>query len=135
MSRELHWLTLTVGADRADLGALHPRSHHGARPDGRDEPIRHQERQAAITWAVRMMFAHANAVENLVIFAPFVLPRDALNIRNASTAFACALFFWCRLAHVASLYRRLPVARTLAFTGGFIAQVSCCWRIFGVMYS
>src|SRR5207248_6624010 len=51
------------------------------------------------TWAERQMRAHANAVENLVIFAPLVLVAHALSISTGATVFACALYFWARLAH------------------------------------
>ena len=47
MSKELYWLRPDRGDDRAALGALHPRPHHGARRDGRDRQSVAQ-RQAAI---------------------------------------------------------------------------------------
>jgi uncharacterized MAPEG superfamily protein len=93
---------------RGAMGAM-------ANPSPNDRP------QSA--WAVRMMAAHTNAIENLAVFAPLVLTAQALNIHTAATAFACALFFWCRLAHVAVYTAGIPVARTLAFAGGWIAQI------------
>src|SRR3546814_10941603 len=45
-------------------------------------------------WAARMMNAHANAVENLVIFAALVLVPHAAGISNALVVRAFALFFW-----------------------------------------
>ena len=132
MSKELYWLTLTVAMTgllwvpyfldrimiRGPIGAT-------ANPSPDDKP------QSA--WAVRMMAAHANAVENLVVFAPLVLTAQALNVHTATTAFVCALYFWCRLAHAAVYTAGIPVARTLAFVGGWIAQIILVLAIFGMM--
>ena len=70
-----------------------------------------------------------------MIFAPLVLITDALNVRNGITAFACALYFWSRLAHLVIYTAGWPVGRTLAFTGGFIAQVLLLIEIFRGVYS
>jgi uncharacterized MAPEG superfamily protein len=97
MSREMFWLVLTVAMTglfwvpyildrimvRGLMGAI-------ANPSPNDKP--------QSPWARRMMAAHTNAVENLVIFAPLVLVTQALGIATAVTAFACALYFWSRLA-------------------------------------
>jgi uncharacterized MAPEG superfamily protein len=76
-------------------------------------------------WAQRLMAAHINAVENLVVFAPLVLAAQDLNVNIATpmTTFACQLYFYSRLVHVVVYTLGLPVLRTLAFFGGFIAQV------------
>ena len=132
MSRELFWLTLTVAMtaliwvpyilDRAMVrgmvGAM-------ANPAPGDAP------QAA--WAQRMMAAHVNAVENLVIFAPLALIAQDLNISSAATAFACALYFWSRLAHLVVYTLGIPVLRTLAFAGGFVAQAILVLAVFKLM--
>jgi uncharacterized MAPEG superfamily protein len=131
MSKELYWLTLTVAMTgllwipyildrimvRGAMGAT-------ANPSPTDKP--------QSPWAVRMNAAHSNTVENLVVFAPLVLTAQALNLHTATTAFACALFFWCRLAYVAIYTAGIPVARTLAFAGGFVAQVMLVLAIFGI---
>ncbi len=80
-------------------------------------------------WARRMQSAHANAVENLVVFAVLVLVANAAGVSNASTAFAAALYFWSRLAHVLAYTLALPWVRTLAFVGGFAAQVIFAWQL------
>jgi uncharacterized MAPEG superfamily protein len=132
MSKELYWLTLTAAMTglmwapyildrimvRGTMGAM-------ANPSPTDTP--------QSEWAQRMMAAHLNAVENLVVFAPLVLTAQALNIHTASTAFACALYFWCRLAHAAVFTAGLPVLRTLSFAGGWIAQMILMLAIFGMM--
>ncbi len=129
MSTELFWLVLTVAMTgliwvpyildrlmvRGLIGAL-------ANPSPKDKP--------QSPWAQRMMAAHVNAVENLVIFAPLVLTARALSITTAATAFACALYFWSRLAHVVVYTFGIPVLRTLSFVGGFVAQVLLVLAIF-----
>jgi uncharacterized MAPEG superfamily protein len=131
MSKELYWLVLTVAMTgllwvpyildriivRGVMGAT-------ANPSPTDTP------QSA--WAQRMMAAHTNSVENLVVFASLVLVAQALNIHTASTAFACALFFWCRLIYVVVYTAGIPVVRTLAFAGGFVAQAMLVLAIFGM---
>ena len=80
-------------------------------------------------WARRMKSAHANAVENLVVFATLVLVANAVGISNSATVFAAALYFWARLVHVVAYTFALPWVRTLAFSGGFVAQVILAWQL------
>ena len=129
MSTELFWLVLTVAmtglfwvpyildrsAVRGLMGAM-------ANPSPTDKP------QSA--WAQRMMAAHTNAVENLVIFAPLVLVTQDLSIATPATGFACVLYFWSRLAHYIVYTLGIPVLRTLAFVGGFVAQAILVLAIF-----
>ena len=130
MSRELMWLTLTVIltgvfwipyildriAVRGLMGAM-------ANPSRNDTP--------QSPWAQRLYFAHTNAVENLVIFAPLVLILDFQHHSTQSTALACAVYFWARLAHVIVYTLGVPVLRTLAFAVGFLAQVALVLAVFG----
>jgi uncharacterized MAPEG superfamily protein len=74
-------------------------------------------------WAGRLMAAHANAVENLVIFAALVLASNAVHLSNSATAFAAMLYFWSRVVHALAYTFKVPWVRTLAFLGGFAAQV------------
>src|ERR1700731_2760418 len=99
MTRELFWLTLTViftgvlwvpyilnrWQVRGLMGTM-------ANPSRNDKP--HAE------WATRLMFAHDNAVENLVIFAPLVLILNAIDYSSRATVIACAVYFWARVAHI-----------------------------------
>jgi uncharacterized MAPEG superfamily protein len=131
MSKELYWLTLTAAMTAIFwvpyiLDRIMVRGVMGAtaNPSPNDKP--------QSPWAERMIAAHTNAVENLVVFAPLVLITHALNIHTGTTAFACALYFWCRLAHVAVYTAAIPLARTLAFLGGFIAQAMLVLAIFGM---
>ena len=80
-------------------------------------------------WAERMMRAHRNAIENLVIFATLVLAAQAAGIGNGATAMACVLYFWARVVHLLAYTFALPWVRTLAFAAGFVAQAILAWRL------
>jgi uncharacterized MAPEG superfamily protein len=130
MSRELMWLTLTVLLTGLMwvpyiLDRVMVRGLMGAMAN----PSRNDKAQSA--WAQRLYFAHTNAVENLVIFAPLVLILDSMGHQTESTAIACAVYFWARLAHVVVYTMGVPVLRTLAFTFGFLAQIALVLAIFG----
>ncbi|HEX8012533.1 MAG TPA: MAPEG family protein [Casimicrobiaceae bacterium] len=81
-------------------------------------------------WARRMKSAHANAVENLVVFAPLVLAAQAAGLSNNATVLACAVYFWARVVHVFAYTVAMPWVRTLAFAAGFVAQAILVWQLF-----
>ena len=66
-------------------------------------------------------------------FASLVLILDALGRSTPATVAACAVYFWARLVHAVVYALGIPVARTLAFAVGFVAQVTLALAIFGVM--
>jgi uncharacterized MAPEG superfamily protein len=80
-------------------------------------------------WARRMMKAHLNAVENLVVFAALVLAAQAAGISNGVTATACTVYFWARVVHLIAYTAALPWVRTLAFTVGFLSQAALAWQL------
>ena len=80
-------------------------------------------------WARRMKAAHSNAIENLVIFAALVLAAQAAGISNSATVTACMIYFWARVVHFLAYTFRLPWVRTIAFTVGFLAQMTLALRI------
>jgi len=132
MTPELFWLSLTViltgllwvpymlnrAMVRGLMGTM-------ANPSRNDKP--HAE------WATRLMFAHDNAVENLVVFAPLVLILAELDYSTKWTVYACAIYFWARVAHLVVYTLGLPVFRSLAFTVGFVAQAVLALAIFKVV--
>src|SRR5438270_2107526 len=132
MTRELFWLTLTVILtglmwmpyiiNRSQVRGL---SGAMANPSRNDKP--HAE------WATRLMFAHDNAVENLIIFAPLVLILAQIDYSSQWTVYACAVYFWARVAHTIVYTMGLPVFRTLAFTVGFAAQAVLALAIFKIV--
>jgi uncharacterized MAPEG superfamily protein len=83
-------------------------------------------------WARRMKAAHANAIENLVVFAALVLAAQAAGISNSATVMACVVYFWARLVHFLAYTFRLPWVRTIAFTVGFFAQMTLAWQILAI---
>jgi uncharacterized MAPEG superfamily protein len=80
-------------------------------------------------WAERLMRAHANAVENLVVFATLVLVANAMGITGGAVATAAMVYFWARVVHVLAYTFAIPWVRTLAFTVGWVAQMVVAWQI------
>ena len=80
-------------------------------------------------WARRLMKAHQNAVENLVVFGVLVLVAHAMGIASPASATAAAVYFWARVVHVLAYTFKLPWVRTLGFFVGFLAQAVVAWTI------
>ncbi len=80
-------------------------------------------------WARRLMKAHQNAVENLVVFGVLVLVAHAMGIASPAIATAAAVYFWARVVHVLAYTFKLPWIRTLGFFVGFLAQAVVAWTI------
>ncbi len=130
LSPELYWLTLTAlmtgllwipyilqrMVELGIMGALGnlPQDHFEKAP-----------------WAMRLKQAHANAVENLVVFAPLALAVHIAGAGNAATATACAIYFFARLAHVVVHAAGIPVVRTLAFVIGWLVVVYLALHLLG----
>ena len=132
LTKELLWLTLTVVLtgllwvpyilDRIMVRGLMGAMANPSRNDTPQSP-----------WAQRLYFAHTNAVENLMIFAPLVLVLDALGHSSAATVYACAVYFWARLAYAIIYTLGIPVLRTLAFTVGFLCQAVLALAVLGIV--
>ena len=132
MTREIFWLTLSVVLTgllwlpyivdrimvRGLMGAL-------------DNPKPKAKPQS--DWAQRLYFAHTNAVDNLVLFAPLVLILDSRNISTTTTALACAVYFWARLVHAVVYAAGIPVLRTLSFAVAWLACAELVLVIFRVI--
>ena len=74
-------------------------------------------------WAARLRRAHANAVENLAVFAAILLVAHAAGDKAGITAAAAQIYFWARLVHLLSYAAGIVMVRTLAFVGGWIATL------------
>ena len=74
-------------------------------------------------WAQRLMKAHANAVENLVIFATLVLTASVAGLSNNEIALAATVYFWARVVHALAYTFAVPWVRTAGFLVGVGAQV------------
>lgn len=79
-------------------------------------------------WARRLRAAHANAIENLVVFAALILAAELSGVHTPATALAATLYLWSRIAHAITYTLGLPWLRTLAFVGGFAAQMILAWQ-------
>jgi len=128
MAREIYWLTLTSGVTLLFwipyvLNRMAVRGLGGtfANPSPDAAPL--------APWAERARAAHANATENLVVFAPAALAVHAMNLGDDTTAFACALYFFSRVVHFLVYTAGIPVVRTLAFFGGWAGSAILVARL------
>lgn len=80
-------------------------------------------------WAQRLRAAHANAVENLVVFAALVLTAQLLGISTPVTVAAGTLYLWSRVVHAITYTLGISWVRTLTFVAGFAAQVMVAWQL------
>ncbi len=74
--------------------------------------------------AQTMKAAHANAVENLVVFAALVLIANAAGVSNETTVLACTFYLWSRVVHLLAYTFAIPWVRTLSFVAGFACQLA-----------
>jgi uncharacterized MAPEG superfamily protein len=80
-------------------------------------------------WAQRLMRAHANAVENLVVFAALVLAAQHMNVTGGAVATAAMVYFWARIVHALAYTLAWPWVRTLAFAAGWFACAVIAWQL------
>lgn len=83
-------------------------------------------------WAGRMMSAHNNAVENLVVFAPLVILIQISGMNSALTESACMIYFFTRLFHYFAFTFAVPVLRVVTFLIGFGVQVTLALSLLGM---
>ena len=130
LTPELYWLTVTILLTGIMwlpyiLQLLGQMGVFAALTDGN-----HETGHEAL-WARRAKRAHLNAVENLVIFAPLVLALHVMNVHTGLTVLACIVYFWARLAHWVLYLFGIPLARTLAFFIGWLAQFALGFTLLG----
>ncbi len=123
MKNEIFWLTLTIL--RTSLFwlpyILNRISEHQLIPALRNP---NRDKRPSAAWANRMMYAHENATENLVLFAPLVMIIQLLQLNNDMTLIASAVYFFSRLAHYLIYTFGIPYLRTLAFFISFLANIT-----------
>lgn len=132
MSVELKWLAWTVIMTAFFflpyvLNRISIRGLFGAMSNPRKDDLPESD------WAQRAMRAHANAVENLVIFAPLVLMVEWVGINSGMTAWGAAIYFWARLVHYTVYTLGIPIVRTLSFFIGLFGQVLLMMALMGAM--
>lgn len=69
-------------------------------------------------WAERARRAHANAVENLAVFAPLVIIAALIGVSTPATIVAAKFYLGARFVHYIVYAAGIPVVRTLAFVVG-----------------
>jgi uncharacterized membrane protein YecN with MAPEG domain len=74
-------------------------------------------------WMDRARRAHANAIENLAVFAPLVLISACIGLTTPAIALAAWIYVVARLAHCVIYTLGIPVLRTLAFLTGSCATL------------
>ncbi len=84
----------------------------------------HDDLPALPAWVERARRAHANAVENLVIFAPLLLLAPAAGPGATAVALAARGYLIARLVHYFVYLAGVPVIRTLAFLTGWGATIA-----------
>lgn len=80
-------------------------------------------------WAQRLRAAHANAAENLVVFAALILAAQVMRVDTPVTEGAAWLYLWARVVHAVVYALGVPWLRTLAFTAGWAAQMLVAWQL------
>lgn len=79
-------------------------------------------------WAIRAKKAHANAIENIVVFASLmiiclILSSDYNISQIAELALVGKIYFISRLAHYLVYTLKIPFLRTVTFLSGFALQI------------
>lgn len=132
LSSELYWLTLTV----LMTGLMWiPYILNRMREQGIGNALWDPQGITAtkINWADRMMRAHQNAVENLVIFAPLILILHITQSSNELTVLASASYFYSRLIHYIVFTFGIPLIRVLTFIVSVFAQLVLAFTILGIV--
>lgn len=130
-SNELFWLTLTIAmtslfwlpyiinrmAEQGVLNAIWDR--FGSTETDKE-------------WANRMMHAHGNAIENLVLFAPLVILIQIMGLNSVTTETACMIYFFARLIHYIGFTFTVPILRVVTFLVGFGVQITLALTLLGL---
>jgi uncharacterized MAPEG superfamily protein len=83
-------------------------------------------------WARRMMQAHDNAIENLILFAPLVILIQITATNSSATATACMVYFFARLTHYIVFTFALPLLRVVSFLVGAGVQIFLAITLLGI---
>jgi len=89
-----------------------------------------QAPKSLASWAERLRAADANAVENLVVLCRLGSCRASRGHQYAcDRTLASNLYLWLRVVHAVAYTLAIPWVRTLAFVGGFVAQMMFFWQL------
>lgn len=132
LSTELYWLSLTVLMTALFwVPYILNRMKEQGMWTALWDPQGHTAAKAV--WADRMMRAHENAVENLIIFAPLILILHLTGMNTSITAGASMLYFFARLAHYFVFTFGIPLLRVVTFAFGFGAQMALALTVLGLI--
>ena len=87
----------------------------------------------ASPWAIRLQHAHANAVENVLIFAAAVLALVLTDRSTPLTQIAAMVYFLARCGHILTYVAGIGPARTMMHTVAWIAQIFIILTVLGWM--
>ncbi len=74
-------------------------------------------------WVGRARRAHANMLENLIIFAIFVIVAHVAERTNEMTALGALIFFWSRVAFAGAYVLGMTWVRSILWFVGFIGMI------------
>ncbi len=84
-------------------------------------------------WAQRAKKAHANAIENLALFAPAVIGFWVIApAESQSILLLLQIYFFARLAHYVLYIVNVPFGRTVTFLTGWAVTVCIIWKIVSI---
>lgn len=92
--------------------------------------VGYPEVPAQSPWAERAKRAHANAIENLVVFATLLIILYLQGAFDPLTLLASKIYGVARFVHFFVYMLRIPWLRTLAYFAGFAAQMMLAVKIF-----
>jgi len=80
-------------------------------------------------WARRLWYAHQDALDNLVIFAPLIVLVYLADASSRLTEIAAGIYFWSRTIHAVVYALAWPWIKTAAYLAGFAAQLLLAWEL------
>jgi len=81
-------------------------------------------------WGGRVVRAHSNLIDNLVLFGAVVLSVHAVGLSNDFTALGSVIFLACRVAHAIFYIGGVPVLRTVVYLGGAAGTMMVASQLF-----
>ena len=84
-------------------------------------------------WVGRAKRAHANMVENLVLFAALVLIAVVAQKTNALTAMGAAVFFWARVAFAVIYVAGIAWLRTAVWAVSVAGMGMIAWALLAAL--
>ena len=84
-------------------------------------------------WVGRAKRAHANMVENLVLFAALVLIAVVAQKTNALTAMGAAVFFWARVAFAVIYVAGIAWLRTAVWAVSVAGMGMIAWALLATL--